>query len=42
MIMPPTEYTTPANVGWLYEQGKDIEEVRHASWTYWTVSGLVE
>jgi hypothetical protein len=32
MIMPPTEYTTPANVGWLYEQGKDIEEVRRASW----------
>jgi hypothetical protein len=32
MIMPPTEYVTPANVGWLYEQGKDIEEVRHASW----------
>lgn len=27
MIMAPSDYKTPANVGWLYEQGLDITEV---------------
>lgn len=26
-IMQPSEYRAPANVGWLYEQGMDIQEV---------------
>lgn len=26
-IMQPSEYRAPANVGWLYEQGLNIEEV---------------
>lgn len=27
LIMAPSDYTVPANVGWLYEQGLDITEV---------------
>lgn len=39
-IMAPSEYHPPANVGYLYDQGKDITEVCRA--VFWVGMGWEE